>query len=45
MKMRICDVIEKIKGIDEAIINTTDDDVESLLEEYRDKILMTPVDI
>lgn len=48
MKMQVCDVIQKIEDIDEAIksIDRIDNaDVIDLLIEYRDKILLTEVNI
>lgn len=46
MRMRICDVIEKIKDIDMAIeLTDHEQGVVDLLNEYKDKILMTTVDI
>lgn len=51
MKMRIRDVIEKIKSIDKEIANVelamceNGDKASDLLAEYRDMILMKVVDI
>lgn len=51
MKMTIADIIDKVKAINKEIANVelamceNGDEASNLLAEYRDKILMTVVDI